>query len=489
MLHLKPTHKAIQTYYQDMRTLLQSGHRHEGALAPAFATLLRYCAGQFAHLKLVEQYQIPRDGRHPLRVDGAILDHFELRLGVWEAKDNQDDLGREIQKKFASGYPKDNMLFQSPDRIVLWQHGREVFNAAIRESPENLIQGLQLFFGYQPPAYAQWQEAVTAFRERVAELGQALLRIIQQERKQNPRFVAAFDEFFRLCRQSLNPNLSVSAVEEMLIQHLLTERIFRKVFNNPDFVSKNAIAREIEQVIAALTSRVFSREEFLKKLEPFYHTLEATAATIDDYVEKQSFLNTVYEQFFQGFAVRVADTHGIVYTPQPVVDFMVRSVEALLQQAFGRSLSSAQVHILDPFVGTGNFIMRILRALDPAALTKKYATELHCNELMLLPYYIASMNIEHAYYEMQGEYQAFEGICLVDTFELAESRQQGFSFLTQANTERVNRQRETPIFVIIGNPPYNAGQVNENDNNKNRKYPVVDRWVADHYAKPSKATN
>ena len=489
MLNLKPSHKAIRTYYQEIQALTQAGNINEGALAPAFANLLRSCVSQFPNLKLVEQYPIKRDSRRPLRVDGAIVDNFELRLGVWEAKDSQDDLAKEIRKKFAEGYPKDNILFQSPQRIVLWQHGREAFSADIGQSPERLIEGLQQFFSYQPPAYAQWQEAVAEFKQRVEELGQALLTIIQQERPKNKRFVAAFEQFFTLCRDAINPNLSVQAVEEMLIQHLLTERIFRKVFNNPDFVTKNIIAREIEQVIAALTSRAFSREEFLKKLDYFYRTIESTAATIDDYAEKQNFLNAVYEQFFQGFAVKVADTHGIVYTPQPIVEFMVRSVDELLRREFDRSLSSKDVHILDPFVGTGNFIVRILREIDPATLTHKYAQELHCNEIMLLPYYIASMNIEHAYYELTREYQPFEGICLVDTFELAESRQHTFGFLTLENTERVNRQRQTPIFVIIGNPPYNAGQANENDNNKNRKYPVVDRWIAEHYAAESKATN
>lgn len=284
-------------------------------------------------------------------------------------------------------------------------------------------------------------------------------------------------------------NLSVSAVEEMLIQHLLTERIFRKVFNNPDFVNKNIIAREIEQVIIALTSRSFSREEFLKKLDYFYHAIEKTAISIDDYIEKQTFLNAVYERFFQGFAVKTADTHGIVYTPQPLVDFMVRSVNELLKREFDRSLSAQNVHILDPFVGTGNFIVRVLREISPEALEHKYASELHCNEIMLLPYYIASMNIEHAYYELTKHYQPFEGICLVDTFEIAESDQQSLGFGVQENIERVNRQKKSPIFVIIGNPPYNAWQTNENDNNKNRKYKIIDELVSKNYVKKSKATN
>ena len=221
------------------------------------------------------------------------------------------------------------------------------------------------------------------------------------------------------------------------------------------------IAREIEKVIQVLTASYFSRQDFLRSLDRFYGALEATADTIGDYSQKQTFLNTVYEKFFQGFSVKVADTHGIVYTPQPIVDFMVRSVEDILQREFGRSLSSKDVHILDPFVGTGNFIMRIMREMKKTALEYKFKNEIHCNEVMLLPYYVASMNIEHEYYELTGSYEQFEGICLVDTFELVEDK--NMTLFTTENTRRVNLQRNIPIFVIIGNPPYNAGQINEND--------------------------
>ena len=206
-----------------------------------------------------------------------------------------------------------------------------------------------------------------------------------------------------------------------------------------------------------------------------------------DFSHKQHFLNTVYEQFFQGFSIKVADTHGIVYTPQPIVDFMVRSVAAILEREFGRSLADEGVHIIDPFVGTGNFIVRMMREIPRTALERKYASELHCNEVMLLPYYIASMNIEHEYYDATERYEPFEGICLVDTFDLAEDRQ--LPLFAPENTQRVESQKRTPMFVVIGNPPYNVGQVNENDNNKNRKYPTMDKRVRETYAKDSKATN
>ena len=166
---------------------------------------------------------------------------------------------------------------------------------------------------------------------------------------------------------------------------------------------------------------------------------------------------------------------------------MVRSVEEILGAEFNRSLSDSGVHIIDPFVGTGNFIVRTMREIRPTALEEKYHDlNSHCNEVMLLPYYIASMNIEHEFYEATGDYHPFEGICLVDTFELAEDRQ--LPLFALDNTRRVEAQKETPMFVVIGNPPYNVGQVNENDNNKNRKYPTMDARVKDTYAKDSTAT-
>jgi len=165
---------------------------------------------------------------------------------------------------------------------------------------------------------------------------------------------------------------------------------------------------------------------------------------------------------------------------------MVRSVEEILHAEFGKSLSDSGVHILDPFTGTGNFITRIMQQIKRSALPQKYAEELHCNEIMLLPYYIASMNIEHAYMEQDGHYRPFEGICLVDTFELAEARQQ--TLFTTENTARVQRQKKSPIFVVIGNPPYNAWQKSEGENNQNRRYAILDRRIKDTYVAGSKAT-
>lgn len=482
VLNLKASHKVVKDYYEALSNLSDLGVSHEGAVSPAFATLLQSCAKQFGR-SLVEQYPM-KVKSHSIFLDGALVNAFNMPHGFWEAKDTGDDLDKEIKRKFAAGYPKNNILFQAPNRIVIYQDSQEVFNREI-SNPEHLIEGLSLFFGYEEPAFEQFEQAVEEFKFKVRDLATGLIRLIEKERLTNTVFIQAFDDFVQLCQESINPNISIQAVEEMLIQHLLTERIFRKVFNNPDFVERNVIAHEIEKVISALTSQSFSRNEFLKSLDRFYVAIETAAATIDDFSQKQSFLNTVYEKFFQGFSVKVADTHGIVYTPQPIVKFMVKSVEHILQKEFGCSLSDEGVHIIDPFVGTGNFILWVMREIQHSKLPFKYANELHCNEVMLLPYYIASMNIEHEYYEVTGNYHPFEGICLVDTFELKVKQ---LSLFAKENTARVKRQQAAPIFVVIGNPPYNAGQVNENDNNKNRKYEEVDKRVFKTYGKSSKAT-
>ena len=483
MLNIKPSHKAIKNYYRKINKLSELDEIDEGAVSPPFASLLRHCS-KFYGWTLVEKYSIRNNG-NLIYVDGALVDNFKLVYGIWEAKDTKDDLGKEIKKKFDKGYPKRNTLFQAPNRVILWQDGKQILDLDITNS-KNLIEALNFFFRYQPPAIGKWKQAVEEFKQKVPALAEGLLNLIRQEKKSNKRFIKAFNEFDNLCRLTINPNISIPAIEEMLIQHILTERIFRKVFNNPDFVNNNIIARKIDKVIQALTSKHFSRHDFLKPLNRFYVAIETTATSIDDFSQKQDFLNNVYEKFFQGFSVKVADTHGIVYTPQPLVNFIVKSVNYVLIKEFKCSLSDENIHILDPFVGTGNFILRIMHEIKKTRLSDKYDEELHCNEVMLLPYYIASMNLEHSYYELTGEYKPFQGICFVDTFEIAESSQR--PMFIEENTKRVEGQKSSPIFVIIGNPPYNAGQVNENDNNKNRRYPVIDKKVSLTYGKDSKAT-
>ncbi len=483
-LNLKSSHKSIINYYNLLQQLDNLQVHQELSVKGAFEDVLKSCCSQFNWTYVAEQSV--KFKQNFIRPDGVIIRQDTLKHGFWEAKGNSSNLEVEVSKKFAQNYPKNNILFWQPKRVILYQNKQLAFDDNIT-IPENLCQVVKLFFEYSQPEIEAWDSAAKEFGSKVQELAKGLLELIAIEKKVNKKFIESFNGLTTLCKQSINPNLSENAVEEMLIQHLLTEPIFRRLFNNPDLVKRNVIAVEIERVIDAVTSKSFNRETFLRGVDYFYKALENAASTITEYQEKQDFLNTVYEKFFQGFAVKKADIYGIVYTPQAIVDFMVSSVEDILKREFNKSLSDKNVHVLDPFVGTGNFILRTMQQLKKTALSDNYAEELHCNEVMLLPYYIALMNIEHEYYQLTGSYKAFENICLIDTFTDQEIQQ--LELFTPENTVGVKQQRKSPIFVIIGNPPYNGGQTNENDNNKNRNYGEIERRVKETYGKDSTATN
>ncbi len=478
---MSPTSKEFQSYYADLSAITAQGAVHEQATRFAFSRLLDSVAKPRGWTVLLEQ----KLGGSLSRPDATLQDEFKIPRGYWEAKDTGDDLDLEIQKKIKRKYPLTNTIFEDTRRAVLYQNGRVVLDSDIRD-PKLLADLLARFFGHTDEQIEEFHRAVAQFKDDIPKLADGLKTIIDDARQSDSKFAGAFDDFHALCKGALNPAIRADAIEEMLVQHLLTERLFRTVLDNAEFTQRNVIANEIEKVIGALTERAFSRQDFLKRLDYFYVAIEAEARTITTYAEKQGFLNTVYERFFQGFSKGQADTHGIVYTPQPIVDFMCESVEHVLKTEFGQSLSDKGVTILDPCTGTGNFLVNILRRLSHQNLKHKYEHELFANEVMLLPYYIASLNVEHAYFEKMGHYKAFEGLCFTDTLDLADSQQ--LAMFSEENTQRVKAEKAANITVIIGNPPYNVGQQNENDNNKNRRYGVVDDRLRATYVKDSKAT-
>ncbi len=482
-LNLKPTHKPIRDYYEALEQYHQHNIKHEGAVSNPFAFLLATCAKRVG-VTLEPQHAMRSPKGNRIVIDGAIIDQYRLPIAYWEAKDMDDDLPKAIQEKRDKGYPFNNILFQNPEHAILYQNEEVALDTDIT-NPENLVEVLQRLFSYSSITFSDWYDAVDKFSERIPALAAKLKELVEQEHKTNVGFKEAFTSFYQTCRTSINPDLSQAAVEEMLIQHILTERIFLKVFDRSDFTSRNIIAIEIEKVSKALMLHSVSRDDFLKPLDPFYTAIEDAATHCKDFSEKQHFLNTVYEKFFQEYSEDTADTHGIVYTPQPIVDFMVNSVEYLLKSEFERSLSDTSVHIIDPFVGTGNFIVRLIQDIEKITLENKYRHELHCNEVLLLPYYIANLNIEQEFLNHTKKYLPFEGIAFADTFELFDQSQE--ELFTEENTKRVEQQKAKDMFVVIGNPPYNAGQQNENDNNKNRKYPALDKRIQDTYVKDSKA--
>ncbi len=483
---VKPTHKAVKNYYAALATYADQSVGHEGALRSAFQNLLAE-TGRKHGWTLIPELSLDANG-HQIRPDGTFRDEFTIERGYWEAKDTDDDLEAEIKKKIKRGYRLTNTIFEDTRQGRLYQDGKLDMIADLRE-PQQLCDLLNAFFSHTEPAHEDFNKAVDEFKQRVPDLARGLVELIKQAHDGNQRFIEAFAKFYELCRQSLNPNLSTAAVDEMLVQHLLTERLIRTVFDSQDFTRRNVIAAEIEKVIDALVSQSFNRHGYLKRLDRFYVAIEHAARTLSSFSEKQHFLNIVYERFFQGYSVKVADTHGIVYTPQEIVDFMCASVAEVLEKEFGKKLGDPGVNILDPCTGTGNFIVNLIGRIPKRDLPRVYREQLFANEVMLLPYYIAALNIEHAYYEKTQKYEPFEGLCFVDTLDLAESDQTTFGFMAEENVQRVERQRKAPITVIIGNPPYNMNQQNENDNNKNRRYEITDKAVQTTYTKDSRATN
>jgi predicted helicase len=482
---IKPTHRAIKSYYRALRAYQGQNVTHEGAVRTAFQSLLADTAKERGWMLIPEQRMKTRG--KTIAPDGTLRDQYNLHRGYWEAKDTDDDLDTEISRKISRGYPTSNIVFEDTIRAVLYQNGAECARYDLT-SPQPLADLLNAFYSYSQPNIERFDEAVQEFAHRVPELGQALAAIIRAAHANTPSFAAAFNVFFELCRTTLNPNIRRAAVEEMLVQHLLTERLIRKIFDNPEFTRRNVIAAEVEKVIAALVSHSFDRDEFLRSLDRFYSAIEDAAHGLGDYTSKQRFLNTVYEHFFRGYSVKAADAYGIIYTPQEIVEFMCALVVWALGVELGTAIEDPDVYLFDPCTGTGSFVVNLLHRFSRRTLPAAYAERLFANEVMLLPYYVAALNIEHAYYELTHSYETFTGLCFVDTLDLGEGEQVAMSFLTEDNTKRIERQKKAPIRVIVGNPPYNQSQQDENDENRNRKYAFVDARLAETYVKAGTST-
>lgn len=305
----------------------------------------------------------------------------------------------------------------------------------------------------------------------------------------NTQEKAAFDAFSEELRDDLNDAISDAEVIEMLAQHLITKPVFDALFKDYSFASHNPVSLAMQSVLEILQEHHLDKER--DTLESFYASVQMRADGIDNAQGKQRIVVELYDKFFRNAFPRMTERLGIVYTPVEVVDFIIHSVNHLLQKEFNQTLGSKGVHIIDPFTGTGTFITRLLQSglIKPEELKHKYQNEIHANELVLLAYYIAAINIESAYHDLAGgEYLPFEGICLTDTFQMYEKDDLISEQLVE-NSERRKRQKALDIRVIIGNPPYSAGQESANDNNANVKYPGLDAKIRDTYAARSSATN
>lgn len=329
-----------------------------------------------------------------------------------------------------------------------------------------------------------------------AEVGEIakkyIARIARLVTGEGGKYSAEFDEFVRTLRHNLNPGITAEQCIEMLAQHLITRPVFEALFADYQFVSNNSISSSMQLMIDLLESEAVDKD--LTVLSNFYESVRANVGKIDNLEGKQTVIKNLYEKFFKRAFPLTVEKLGTVYTPVECVDFILHSVDEVLQSEFGAAITHENVHVLDPFTGTGTFITRLLQSglIRPEDMVRKYRHEIHANELVLLAYYIADVNIESVFQEVcpQPEYLPYDGICLTDTFQLGENSDDDiFKHFFKENTEAVEAQRRTPIRVIIGNPPYSIGQKSANDNAQNQSYPLLDQRIAETYVAGSTATS
>ncbi len=354
------------------------------------------------------------------------------------------------------------------------------------EDTESLEKLLRLFFGYERPEVEAFRKAVEQFKADLPNVLEALRVMISRAHATEPAFLAAAADFLVHAQEAINPTLSESDVREMLIQHILTGEVFAAVFPGTTYHEDNNIARELHRLEATFFTGN-TRFQTLKGLEPYYGAIRRAASQIATHHEKQTFLKAIYENFYKVYNPKAADRLGVVYTPNEIVRFIVESADWLCEQHFRRNLIDEEVDILDPATGTGTFVCEIIRhfAGQPKKLAQKYLLGLHANEVAILPYYVANLNIEATYAAATGHYVEFPGLCFVDTLDNVDalSKYRGhmdnmFGTVADDNVKRIRAQNKRRISVIVGNPPYNANQLNENENNKNREYPEIDRvWL------------
>ena len=319
----------------------------------------------------------------------------------------------------------------------------------------------------------------------VSEIAQQhMMRIRVMLEDANSEIYKSFQKFVSGLRHNINGAITDQQAIEMLAQHLITKPVFEALFDSYSFANDNPVSRAMDAMLKVMDEQGLLKEQ--ERLKDFYESVRVRAEGIDNLKAKQDIIIQLYDKFFKVGFKETTERLGIVFTPVEVVDFIIHSVEDVLKKHFGKSISDEGVHILDPFAGTGTFIVRLLQSglISKEDLLRKYTQELHANEIVLLSYYIAAINIEETFHSiMEGDYKPFEGIVLTDTFESTEKEDSFEDELFGENNERLEKQRKEPIFAIIGNPPYSAGQGNENDNNKNIKYEILDKNIAQTYVK------
>lgn len=440
---------------------------------------------------------IPADGD-----PNAILDKnddFKVVWSVLNALRAHDDRFNAWVNKLELNEKKPGKVIIGPGTDLTGHPGD-----GMGETPKEYVQGLLFDSEVKQALYAkmvlkvgqrhyweQWAGDVAEIADRHQE---RIRRLIETDEN----YKAFFDLYVDGLHRNINPGIGETEAIEMLSQHMVTKPVFDALFGDSSFTESNPISQSMKKLLDLVDETAYEKDQ--ATMQRFYDSVRQRCEGIDNAPAKQKIIIELYDKFFKKALSKTVDKLGIVYTPVEIVDFINQSVADILKKEFHRSLSDENVHIIDPFTGTGTFIVRMIQSglIRKDALARKYREELHANEIVLLAYYIASVNIENAYHDAMGEeagrYTPFSGICLTDTFQLYEDengdvQQLKFSDAFPNNSDRLITQAKTPMQIVIGNPPYSVGQTRANDNAQNEHYENLEKRIADTYAAETKATN
>jgi predicted helicase len=421
----------------------------------------------------------------------SVLNALRAHDDRFNATVNKIDLNKRIPKQILVGRPE-----------YTFDEGTPIAVNAENENKKDAMIGQQLameFLQLQKLVFARmvvkvgnrryWEQWASDVAEIAEKQVTRLNRLIKEEGPHQK----AFNDFVNSLRENINPSISDQEAVEMLSQHVITKPVFEALFEDYSFIKNNAVSHSMQAMLDLLEAQAIEKDT--ETLQKFYDSVKLRASGIDNAEGKQRIIVELYDKFFKNAFPETVDKLGIVFTPVEVVDFIIHSVNDVLKKEFGRSISDENIHVLDPFTGTGTFITRLLQSglIKNKDLKRKYDHEIHANEIVLLAYYIAAINIENAYHDAVSakRYNEFDGICLTDTFQLGEDDkdQQKFKEIFPENIDQIKSQKKAPIRVIIGNPPYSVGQQSANDNAQNLKYEHLDDRISETYAKETKATN
>lgn len=433
----------------------------------------------------------------PAGVDpNSVLDNNEKYRVVWEVLNAL----RSLDERFDATINKLELNKKKPEQIQVIGVGDPPEEGLVIPKPEDT----QLAWSLTDEDWSELERAIYGkivkkvgnvryweqWSEDVAEIAQQhMMRIRVMLEETNSEAFKAFQKFVLGLRHNINGAISDQQAIEMLAQHLITRPVFEALFDKYSFANDNPVSRAMDTVLKVMDDQGLLKEE--ERLKGFYESVRVRADGLDNLKAKQDIIIQLYDKFFRVGFKETTERLGIVFTPVEVVDFIINSVDEVLKNHFGKSISDEGVHVLDPFTGTGTFIVRLIQSglISKEDLLRKYTQELHANEVVLLSYYIAAINIEETFHSIiNGEYQPFEGIVLVDTFGSTENEESFDDELFGENNERLEKQRKEPIFAIIGNPPYSVGQTNANDSNQNIRYPRLEKRIDETYSRMSNSS-